>query len=207
MCDGFSEAFMAMAAGASEGMGAMAGGYTAMAGAGEAAGSAASLAAANAGALAGAGAAGLSGFSAYTQASAARQANVYQAQVDQNNALIAGYQGSAAVRQGGQQAQLSMLQSAQVYGQQRADLAANGVDLSSGSALDQLASTRFLNQQDVNAIQSNAARAAWGYQVQGQSDQINAALSSWQARNNNPAGIGALSGGGSLLSSAALFAV
>ncbi len=205
MCDGFSEAFMAAAAGASEGVGTMAGGYTALAGAGEGLGSAASLAGSG-GSLAAIGSAGLSAYSAYTQASAAQAAAGYQAQVNRNNAAIAAEQSSAALQQGDSQAQLAMLQSSQLYGQQRATLAANGVDAGSGSAVDQLATTRFLGQQDVNAIQSNAARAAWGYQVQSGGYQAQSQLNAWQAGNNNPLAIAAIGGGASLLSSAALYA-
>jgi hypothetical protein len=195
-----------MAAGASEGMGAAAGGYTAMAGLGEAVGSVASVAAANVGTMASLGSAGLSGMSAFTQAHAAQQANQYQAEVEQNNAQLASYQRSAAIQQGSLQAQQSLLQNAQVTGEQKANLTANGVDLSSGSAVDQLATTRFLGAQDVNALQSNAARAAWGYQVQGQTNQVQSALSAWQANNNNPLAIGAMAGGGSLLSNATRYA-
>ncbi|WP_347989921.1 hypothetical protein [Methylomonas sp. AM2-LC] len=206
MCDGFSEAALMMAAGGSEGMGAAAGGYTAMAGVGEAVGSVASMAAANVGTIASLGTAGLSGVSAFTQASAAQQANKYQAEVEQNNAQLAAYQRSAAIQQGGLQAQQSLLQTVQVIGEQKATLAANGVDLSSGSALDQLATSRFLGAQDVNALQSNAARAAWGYQVQEQTHQIQSGLSAWQANTNNPLAIAASATGGSLLSNATRYA-
>lgn len=205
MCDGFSEAFLAAAAGASEGVGAMAGGYTALAGAGEAVGSAASMLAANAGTLAAAGSAAMAGYSAYTQANAGRQVANYQAQVAGNNAVLAGYQRSAAIQQGDLQVQHAMLQQSQLYGEQRATLAANGLDMSSGSAVDQLATTRFLGQQDVNNLQSNAARAAWGYAGNQANYRAEAQLSRWQAANNDPAGIGVMSGAGSLLSGARLY--
>ena len=206
MCDGFSEAFMAAAAGASEGVGAMAGGYTAMAGAGEALGSAATFAASNAASLASVGSAVLSGTAAYTQANAQQQAAKYQAQVEQNNAQLALFQRSAALQQGDLQAQQSALQTAQLLGQQKAALAANGVDLSSGSAIDQLASSHFLGEQAVNTLQSNAARAAWGYQVQGQTAQTQATLSGWEASRNNPLAIASLTGGATLLTQASQFA-
>lgn len=205
MCDGFSEAFLAAAAGASEGIGTMAGGYTAMAGAGEAVGAGAAALASNAGALATAGSALMTGVSALTQANAAKQANLYQAQVYQNNAQLAGYQRSAAIQQGDFQAQQAGLQAAQVSGQQKAALAANGLDLTSGSALDQLATSRFLAAQDINTLQSNAARAAWGYQVQGQSERINADLSRWQAGTTQPALIGGMALAGSLLTKAGAY--
>lgn len=206
MCDGFSEAFMAAASGASEGVGTLAGGYTAMAGAGEGLGAAAAGVGANAGGLLAAGSAGLSALSAYTQANAAQAAAKYQSQVDANNALLAGYQQSAARQQGDLQAQQAMLQLSQTLGQQRAALAANGVDPSSGSSINQLASTRLLGEQDVNAIQSNAARAAWGYQTQAANYRGQSQLSAWQAANGNPLTIGLLRGGSSLLSSATLYA-
>ena len=175
---------------------------------GTAASAAGSFVAANAGAISAVtaiGSAGVAAYGASQQADAQQKAAGYQAQVDANNATIAGYQRSAALQQGESQAQQSMLRQASVLGQQRAALAANGVDVSQGSALDALSSTRFLGQQDVNVIQSNAAREAWGYGVQGGNDAAASALSRWRADNTSPFGAGAMAAGSSLLSSASQY--
>jgi len=193
MCDGFSEALLTAASVAGEGVET---GLSTVGG----------LAAEYGGTAAAVGSAGMQAYSTYAQANAQQQAAQYQAQLARNNAQTAAYQRSAALQQGMLQTQQAMLQQAQVESGQRATLAANGVDLSSGSALDQLAGTRLLGQQDVNTIQSNAARAAWGYGVEAGNDLSQAQLSSWQARNNQPWAQGLFSGAGSLLSSASRYA-
>jgi hypothetical protein len=54
----------------------------------------------------------------------------------------------------------------QTIGSQRAALAAQNVDLESGSALDVQQDTAALGAEDVLAIRNNAWREAWGYRVQ-----------------------------------------
>ena len=150
--------------------------------------------------------AGLSAYSAYQQADASKKAANYQAQVNRNNAILAGQQRSAALQQGEADTQTAMRQQAQTLSAQRAALASNGVDLTEGSSQDLLATTKFLGAADINTIQSNAARQAWGYDVQGINASAAGQLDQWQADNINPAGIGAMAGTQSLLSSASSFA-
>ncbi len=150
--------------------------------------------------------AAVTGVSSAMQADAQKQAANYNSQVAANNAKIALQQRSSSLQQGDVAAQQSQMHQAQVLGAQRASLAANGVDLTQGSAQDLLSSTKFLGAQDVNTIQSNAARTAWGYDVQGMNDSANSQLLKWQADNTNPAAIGAMAAGGSLLTSAGSFA-
>jgi len=171
MCDGFSEAMMAV------------------------------------GAASAVGSAAISGVSAAQQANASQAAANYNAEVAANNATIASEQRSAALRQGQLQVQQEQMQAARTLGSQRAALAANGVQLDSGSATDLLASTKFLADQDVNTIQSNAARQAWGYAVDQANYQGQSQLDAWQAKNSSPAGIGAMAGTASLLSSASMYAM
>lgn len=54
----------------------------------------------------------------------------------------------------------------QVKGAQRAALAANGVDLGTGSAAEVLTSTDLAKENDINTITANAVRAAWGQRMQ-----------------------------------------
>lgn len=150
--------------------------------------------------------AGLTAYGASEQADAQKKASNYQAEVAANNAKIAGYQRSAELQQGEDLAQQSMTQRAQMLSKQRAALAANGVDLSSGSAIDLMASTEFLGAQDVNQIQSNAARKAWGYDVDGSNYKAQSNLDKWKADSTNPTAVGAMAGTSSLLSSASMFA-
>lgn len=157
-------------------------------------------------AVAAAGSAALQGVAASNQAGAQKAADNYNAQVAANNALVASQQRSVALQQGQAEAEQSQLRRAQLLGRQKAALGANGVALDSGSATDVLASTRFLGEQDVNAIQSNAARQAWGYAVSQSNDVAQANLDKWQAAANDPGAVGGMAAGASLLSSAGLYA-
>lgn len=150
--------------------------------------------------------AGVSAYSASEQADASKKAANYRAQVEANNAKIASYQRSAALQQGEEEAQRSMMEQSQTLARQRAALASNGVDLNSGSAIDLQATTKFLGQQDVNAIQDNAARKAWGYQVDSSNYQAESNLSKWKSTSTNPTKVGVITGVSSLLSSASLYA-
>jgi hypothetical protein len=143
----------------------------------------------------------MQGIQAKNAAQAERNAAEFNAQVANNNAIIAAQQRSSTLQQGEVEAHKSMRDQAQMIGAQRAQMAANGIDLTQGSAQDILASTKFLGGIDVNTIQSNAARQAWGYEVQGMNDKNAATMETWKANSINPSQIGAMAAGSSLLSS------
>lgn len=66
---------------------------------------------------------------------------------------------------------------------QRASLAANGVDLGVGSALETLTTTDIMGEIDGATIVSNAVRAAWGYQTQAVISRTSAAVAANNARS------------------------
>ena len=148
----------------------------------------------------------MQGIQAKNAAQAERNAAEYNAQIANNNAIIASQQRSTTLQQGDVEAQKSMRDQAQMIGAQRAQMAANGIDLTQGSAQDILASTKFLGGIDVNTIQSNAARQAWGYEVQGMNDNNAATMETWKANSINPSQIGAMAAGQSILSSVSSYA-
>jgi len=145
------------------------------------------------------------GLSVSQQADAQKKQAEYQAQVAANNAQIEKWQRSSALQKGEQEASRALQEQSQLLTSQRAALAANGVDVTQGSALDVLATTRFLGAQEQAAIQSNAAREAWGYDVSGQNQRNESAFSNGRARSINQAAQGGWAGGQSLLSSAASY--
>ena len=147
------------------------------------------------------GSATMQGVQAAQQADASKKAAAYNAQVASNNATIDAQNRSSSLQQGEMDAQNAMRKQASMIGDQRAQMSANGIDITQGSAQDMLASTKFLGGIDVNTIQSNAARQAWGYSVQGMNDQNASTMETWKANSINPAGIGAMTAGGSLLGS------
>ena len=143
----------------------------------------------------------MQGVQASQNADAQKQAADYNAQVANNNAITASQQRSSALQQGDLEAQNAMRKQASIIGDQRAQMSANGIDLTQGSAQDILASTKFLGGLDVNTIQSNAARQAWGYEVQGMNDKNAATMETWKANSINPSQIGGMAAGTSILSS------
>ncbi len=99
------------------------------------------------------------------------------------DATIAGYQSSQALNSGAMQEENQELKTGALFGQQRANLAANGVQLGSGSALDVLSSTKYMGDLEANTIHNNALRSAWGYQQQ-------ASIDKYAASSLNPTAAG-----------------
>jgi hypothetical protein len=147
----------------------------------------------------------VAGTSAYMQADASKKQADYQAKVNDNNAIIEGYNRSAALQKGESDAIDAQRNQAATLSSQRAALAANGVDMTSGSAIDLFASTKFLGKSDVNNIQSNAAREAWGYDVAANNERSSSQLERWKSANTNPALQAGMSAGSTLLSGAATY--
>lgn len=110
----------------------------------------------------------------YQQAQAQRSSLGYQASVAENNAAIAQDQASITEDNGQVSAMNQGLKVSQVLGSQRAQLAANGVDLGSGSANNLLTTTKVMGNRDVAQIKDNALRQVWGYQTQASDDLANA---------------------------------
>lgn len=97
---------------------------------------------------------------------ASAQSSRAQARIDDVNAQLSEQGAQAALLQGQQQEMASRLATANLKGTQRADFAANGVDLGEGSAARTLTSTDVLGSVDANTIHANAIRAAFGYRTQ-----------------------------------------
>lgn len=108
-----------------------------------------------------------SAIGAYGQASSQKQALAYQASIAKNNQQVAGWQASAAITAGQNAEELSDLKTSQTLSSQRAAMAANGVDVTEGSASEVLASTRVIGGINATTIHNNALMTAWGYQVAG----------------------------------------
>ncbi len=128
----------------------------------------------------------LSAKSASDQAQAQKDSATYQASVNANNAQIAEWNAESVEDQGRTAVENSQQQTAQLKGSQRAALAANGVSLGEGSALDILTSTDYMGERDALTIRDNAARQAWGYRTQGQSYTDNSNLLTNTAASISP---------------------
>lgn len=110
--------------------------------------------------------AGFSAMGAYSQAKNQQAALQAEAQVQMNNATLSGWQADDAVTRGEAAAAQQLLKGGQVKGAQRAAMAANGIDLSVGSAQNILNDTDYLTSVDAAQLRDNAAREAWGYRQQ-----------------------------------------
>lgn len=82
------------------------------------------------------------------------------------NAQIADLQAQDALERGDIDAKKMKRKTEQVIGSQRTSLAAQGVDVNKGSALDVQADAAYLGELDALTIKNNAAKEAWGYKVQ-----------------------------------------
>lgn len=150
------------------------------------------IAASAAGAIASAG-------GAYQQAQGQRSSLEYQAAVSRSNAVLAGYQASDAITQGQVVEGNQRLKTAQLKGSQRAQMAANGIDMGEGNANDVLTTTTMMGERDALQIHDSAMMQAWGYRTQQQNFRDDASRAEGQANAISPW----LAAGTSLLTGAA----
>lgn len=144
--------------------------------------------------------AGVGVIGAITTANAQSDAAKFQAQVASNNAIIADRQAQTTIAAGEQQATISGLKTRATVGAIKAAQGASNVDVNTGSAVDVRSSQAELGMEDQLTIRSNAARQAYGYQVQSVSDTAQAQLDQQKASSAQTAGF--LSAGGSLIGGA-----
>lgn len=99
------------------------------------------------------------------QANAAKAAGQAQEEQAAENAKAAGAQARNAELTGQVDEDRRRQQTRQMLATQRAMFATNGVDMSTGSAMEILGDTAAIGEQDALTIRANAAREAWGYKV------------------------------------------
>ena len=99
------------------------------------------------------------------QGVAANRAAQAEADAANQNARIAEAQSTDAVARGGKEELKQRRKMAILQGEQRAALAASGVNVDSGSALAMQDASMSEGEQDAAAIRFNAAREAWGHNV------------------------------------------
>jgi hypothetical protein len=99
---------------------------------------------------------------------AQRDASESEAQLADYNAQVADLQAADATARGAEDEQKFRTSVRGMIGSQRASQAAGNIDVSGGSAADVQADAAYLGELDALTIRTNAAREAWGYQVQGE---------------------------------------
>jgi hypothetical protein len=131
---------------------------------------------------------GLQAGGQFTQGIGLAQMYGFRSALDQQNAAIATANARVATQGGDYEAEASRLRYGELEGRQRAAMAANGVDVGSGSAAAVQRSTETMSALDAAMIHYNASRQAYG-------DQIQAASLKAQAGADAMAGMGAVAGG------------
>jgi hypothetical protein len=116
------------------------------------------------------------------QGNAAAAAGKYNAQVAEMNATLADRQAKDALERGAKEEQKKRMEVAQLKGRQIAASAANGVDLTFGSPLDNIVDTATLGELDALTIRRNAAYEAYDYEVQGVNFRSDAKLARMNAK-------------------------
>ncbi len=130
---------------------------------------------------------------AMQQANATAAAANYQAQVNENNAIIANRNAEDARKRGAVAEEEHRRKVSALQGRQTAVMSANGVDTTSGSPLDILADTAQMGELDALTIRGNADREAKGYEAQSMNFRAESGLNRMQAKSAKAAGtIGAV---------------
>ncbi len=112
----------------------------------------------------------------------------YNASIAANNEQLAAEQANWAAENGEQQAGIQGLKNRAQVGGIIANQGASGVTVGTGSAADTIASARELGQLNAMTIRSNAARAAYGLQVQATNDEAQKQLDKYAAKEATVAG-------------------
>lgn len=103
---------------------------------------------------------------AISQANALQMQGDYQRNIYNLNAKMADFQGADAIRRGEKDAKEVLRASKGAIGAQRAAIAAQGIEVDSGSAVDIQGDTAAAAAEAALKIKNNAWREAWGYKVQ-----------------------------------------
>jgi hypothetical protein len=144
--------------------------------------------------------AGVSAVGALSSSSAQSKASNYQAQVAKNNAQVASQNAETATQAGQAEATTQSLKNRAALGAATSGIAANGVDVTTGSAAQSRESQREEGQLDTMTTVNNSALQAYGYRTQSVSDLGQASLDT--ATGANAAAAGGTQAAGDLLSGA-----
>lgn len=136
------------------------------------------------------------GVSSYQQGKAQQAQYNYQAKVNEENAKIAQSNADMQRQQGIEEARLQRLKTASVIGSQKAAMAANGVDVTQGTAVDVISDTAAMGELDALQTQYNYEMKARGYETEAGNFKNQANLDIISGKNAYQAGkMNALSSG------------
>lgn len=145
--------------------------------------------------------AGVSAVGTIASGEANQASAAYQATVAQNNAVIANQNAVQAEQAGNAAAQNQSLKGAAALGKVKANQAASGIDVNTGSAVNVQVGEREANQFSTENVFHNDLLQAYGYRVNAENATAESQLDTAKSEEAVPAA--ALSATGGLLSSAA----
>lgn len=132
--------------------------------------------------------AGASVAGSISAANAQSASAAYQAQVARNNALMAQRNAEYTIRAGEANAEAESLKGSARVARAKAAIAANGVDVNEGSAVDVVSSEREAEKLDTLTTMNNAQWKAYGYRTQAADFESQAGLHDAEAKSAKTAG-------------------
>lgn len=117
----------------------------------------------------------------------------YRAKVAANNAKVAEWQAQSAEDKGTEEAMQVGRKQAELRGQQKSTLAANGLDLGSGSPAALVEQTDYYGLQDQRSAMQNGMDQAWGARAQRDNFTAESNMQRTKASNIDPGMAGATS--------------
>lgn len=129
------------------------------------------------------------GVTSAIQSSKAQEAQYnYQAQVARENAKIAEQNAATERQQGIEEARLQRIKTAQTIGSQKTAMAANGIDITQGTALDVIEDTATMGELDALQTRYNYERKALAYEATANNFSNQANLDVIAGQNTRTAG-------------------
>lgn len=147
---------------------------------------------------------GLQLFSAFQDAARRKLQGRYQKEALDFNADVADFGAEQAIKRGAEEAGEIRRAGSQVKGSQRAALAAQGVDVDTGTAADLQAETEQITQSDMRTATNNAWLESWGLRADAQKSRHAGRMAEMGANADANATLlaGGLQAAGSFLKSA-----
>lgn len=120
-------------------------------------------------------------------ADTAKKAGEYQAEVAAQNAELDERRAAQSAQIGAIEEERHRMKVRQMKGSQRANFAAQGIDLESGTVQDMLAETDTFGEVDALTIRYNALNEQWGYRTSATNERNRGRFSRWSG-NREAAG-------------------
>lgn len=124
---------------------------------------------------------------AYMKTSGEKRKLQGDADIADLNARLSDLSAKSTLRQGQREEQRSRFETTNTKDAQQTAFAGNGIALDSETAVRIMTSTDVLGEIDANTINANAARAAWGYRMEGVQFRNEALTKRATASSLNPA--------------------